>query len=79
MLKLHSFVITSLYMKAHCLFAIICNVTPLEVKYFEKTLKGNYHCLNDNVFELFKEDLAEKLSAPPKEVKKGRHTYYIFE
>ena len=63
----------------HCLFAVIVNESPsLEVRYFAPTMKGKDHCLNDTIFQLFKEDLYEKLPTP-KIVKKGRRTYYNFE
>ena len=62
----------------HCLFAIIESENPIEVKYFEPTIKGNYHCLNDTIFEVFEDDLEEKIT-PPEIIQKGRRKYYCFE
>ena len=62
----------------HSLFVIITNDSPLEVKYFESTVRGSYHCLNDTIYEVFSEDLDQKVP-PPKVTQKGRRTYYSFQ
>ena len=49
------------------------------MQYFEPTVKGNFHSLNEAEFEVFFEDLDEKIE-PPKILRKGRtRTFYDFE
>ena len=60
------------------LFAIIASDDPLSVKYFEPTIKGGLHCLNDMIFDVFSEDLQEKIELP-EVIQKGRRTYYRFQ
>ena len=50
----------------------------ISVKYFEPTIKGDLHCLNDMIFDVFAEDLKEKIELPEM-IQKGRRQYYRFE
>ena len=50
----------------------------LTFKYFEPTIKGGLHCLNDMIFDVFSEDLQEKIELP-EVIQKGRRTYYRFQ
>ena len=60
------------------LYAIIAGLDPLSVNYFEPTVKKELHCLNDMVFDVYAEDLKEKLESPEM-IQKGRRKYYRFE
>ena len=63
----------------HFLFAQISNENPLEVKYFEPSVKGNFHSLNENPFDVCLEDLQEKIE-PPEIIKRGKYRkFYLFE
>ena len=63
----------------HSLYAVISSKEPIEVQYFEPTVQGNFHSLNETEFEVFLEDLDEKIE-PPKILRKGRtRTFYDFE
>ena len=59
------------------LYTLIVGENPLEVKYFEPTVKGKHHCLNEAIFDAFIDDLEEKVE-PPKVIKKGKREYYSF-
>ena len=60
------------------LYAIIAGLDPLSANYFEPTVKKELHCLNDMVFDVYAEDLKEKLESPEM-IQKGRRKYYRFE
>ena len=47
-------------------------------KYFEPSVKGEYHILNDTVFDVYFEDLDQKVDEP-ETVRKGRRVFYYFE
>ena len=51
-------------------YSIIASENPLSVQYFEPTVKGKCHSLNEDIFPVFPQDMREKVS-PPKTVKKG--------
>ena len=59
-------------------FAKITSEVPLEVKYFEPTVKGGYLSLNDTIFEVFLEDLDDQVH-PPETIRKGRRVFYSFD
>ena len=46
--------------------------------WIEPTVKKELHCLNDMVFDVYAEDLKEKLESPEM-IQKGRRKYYRFE
>ena len=50
----------------------------IEVKYFEPSVKGICHILNDEIFPVLIEDLGQKVS-PPETIRRGRRTFYCFE
>ena len=60
------------------LFSVIVNEDPIEVKYFEPSVKGICHILNDEIFPVLIEDLGQKVS-PPETIRRGRRTFYCFE
>ena len=61
------------------LFSIIASENPLAVQYFEPMREKNVHSLNATVFDVYEEDLHEKIE-PPKVIHKGSHRkFYYFE
>ena len=58
------------------LFALVTSQDPLEVQYFQPSMKGNY-CLNETVFYASVDDFDQKIEAP-KEISKGRRKYFTF-
>ena len=60
------------------LYALIVKESPLIVKYYEPTKSGKFHSLNETEFDVFCEDLQEKIEAP-NVVQKGKRKYYVFE
>ena len=61
------------------LYVIIETENPISVKYFQPSVKGEYHRLNDTVYEILTEDLGKKISAPKiKNLGKFRQ-FYQFE
>ena len=63
----------------HFLYAIISNESPLEVKYFTSSAKGNFHRLEDTSFEVCYEDLDEKVD-PPEIISQGKYRkFYLFD
>ena len=49
------------------LFVIIESENPLSVKYFQPSVKGDYHRFNDTIWKILVEDLENKI--PPPKVK----------
>ena len=65
--------------KTHFLYSIITSTNPLTVKYFEPTVQGKFHCLNDDIYPAFDQDLDKKIS-PPTIVSKGKfRKFYTFK
>lgn len=61
------------------LYVIIETSSPLTVKYFQPSVKGEYHKLNDTIYEILIEDLGKKVLAP-KVKNSGRfRQFYEFE
>ena len=61
------------------LFVVIETENPLSVKYFQPSVKGEFHRLNDTVYEILAEDLGKKIS-PPKIKNSGKfRQFYEFE
>ena len=61
------------------LFVVIETENPLSVKYFQPSVKGQHHILNDTVYETLVEDLGIKIPAP-KVKNSGRfRQFYEFE
>ena len=52
---------------------------PLSVKYFQPSVKGEYHRLNDTVYEILPEDLGKKISAPKIKNSGKFRQFYKFE
>ena len=44
----------------HSLFSVIVKENPIEVQYFEPSVKGKYHILNEEIFLVYIEDLVSK-------------------
>ena len=63
----------------HSLYAIIISEIPLTVKYFEPTVRGQFHCLNEKVFDVFPGDLEQKINAPTIIQKGSYRKYYTFK
>ena len=61
------------------LFSIITSEDPLSVRYFEPSIKKQgLQCLNEMVFDVYLEDLKEKIEQPQL-IHRGRRTFYLFE
>ena len=60
------------------LYAIVENENPLAVKYFQPTIRGKSHSLNESIYEASIEDFDKQIN-PPEIVQKGRNRkYYNF-
>ena len=61
------------------LFVVIETENPLSVKYFQPSVKGEFHRLNDTVYEILAEDLGKKISAPKIKNSGKFRQFYEFE
>ena len=61
----------------HFLFALVTNDNPLEVQFYQPSIKGN-HSLSEAIFEVCLKDFEQKIEAPLV-ISKGKHRkYYNF-
>ena len=58
---------------------MIAAENPLGVKYFTPSIRGGLHSLNEIKYEVFFEDLDQKVD-PPKQIRRGKsRVFYSFE
>ena len=59
-------------------YALIVNENPLSVQYFEDSVKGLGHRLNEDIWQVFDQDLDQKVCPPEiKNVGKFRKFYHF--